>query len=213
VEHVSPTTAVVIIGVAGGIASGKTLVTEQLARRGAAVVSADKLAHEVLKYEEVKQVARERWGDAVFSADGEIDRAAVAKIVFAPAPEGQQHLKFLEQLTHPHIGHLARQRLELLSQEKKVPAIVLDVPLLFESGWNRLCDKIVYVDAPRDQRLSRALARGWSQEEFERREAAQQSLETKREQADFVIDNSATVQATEAQIEQLWSLLIDPPRS
>ena len=103
--------------------------------------------------------------------------------------------------------------MELLSQEKKVPAIVLDVPLLFESGWNRFCDKIVYVDAPRQQRLSRAQTRGWSQEEFERREAAQQSLETKREQADFVIDNSATVPDTAAQVDRLWNLLIGPPRN
>ena len=87
-EHVSPT-AVVIIGVAGGIASGKSLVTEQFARHGAAIVSADKLAHEVLKYDEVKRAARERWGDAVFAADGEIDRAAMARIVFARPPTGR----------------------------------------------------------------------------------------------------------------------------
>jgi dephospho-CoA kinase len=205
-------TAAVIVGIAGGIASGKTLVTEQLARRGAAVVSADRLAHEVLQYDDVKQAARERWGEAVFAADGQLDRGAIARIVFAPPPEGPVELKFLEQLTHPHVGRLAGQQLEKLSQEKKVPVIVLDVPLLFESGWDRFCDKIVYVDAPRHERLARARSRGWSQEEFERREGAQQSLDSKREQADFVIDNSASMQATEAQAEQLWRSLLDRPR-
>jgi dephospho-CoA kinase len=199
-----------IIGIVGGIASGKTLIAQQLAREGAAVVSADALAHEVLAHEEVKRAARKRWGDAIFTAGGQVDRAALAKIVFAPPPDGPRERKYLEQLTHPEIGRLARARLESLGREKTAPAIVLDVPLLFESGWDKFCDKIVYVDAPRDERLSRALARGWTREDFDGREAAQASIETKRAQADVVIDNSASPEAAQAQVQRFWQSLIHP---
>jgi dephospho-CoA kinase len=87
----------------------------------------------------------------------------------------------------------------------------MDVPLLFESGWNRWCDKIVFVDAPRDERLKRALARGWTEEDFSRREARQESLETKKKLADVVIDNSASRQHAQAQLEQAWPDLTGAP--
>ena len=200
---------VTIIGVVGGIASGKSLIAEQLERQGAIVISADALAHEVLQYEEVKRAVRERWGEEVFGAQGEVNRAALAKVVFAPPPDGPRELKHLEQLIHPEVARLTQQRLEALQRESSAPAIVLDVPLLVESGWSRLCDRIVYVDAPREQRLSRAVARGWSQEDFLRREAAQESLEAKRKGADAVIDNSGSPRQAQAQIEQYWRQIID----
>jgi dephospho-CoA kinase len=202
-----------LIGVAGGIASGKSFVAEQLSRKGAAVVSADRLAHEVLRQDDVKQRARERWGDAIFSADGEVNRTALGKIVFAPPPAGPPELAYLEQLTHPKVGELARERIRRLQEQQTDVAIVLDVPLLFESGWNKFCDKIIFVDAPREVRLERALARGWTREDFARREAAQESLQTKRDQADMIIDSFESAQAVQAQIEHSWHSLIDHSRA
>jgi dephospho-CoA kinase len=196
-----------LIGLTGGVASGKSLVGEQLRRKGAAVISADKLAHEVLKYDEVKGAARRRWGDEIFNAQGQIDRVALAKIVFGPPPDGPRELKVLEQLTHPEVGRLAREQIEQLNRERSFAAIVLDVPLLFEAGWNKFCDKVVFVDAPRETRLKRALVRGWSEDDFARREACQESLETKRGLADVVIDNSGSVESTQAQIEHFWQSL------
>lgn len=204
-------TSTPIIGIAGGIASGKSFIAEQLKRKGAAMVSADEAAHEVLKLEEVKRQARQRWGDAIFKSDGEIDRAALGRIVFAASPDGPRQREFLEQLTHPRIGQIIRRRLAALADEPAAPAIVLDVPLLFESGWNNFCDKIVFVDAPRSVRESRAALRGWTREEFARREVTQQSPETKREQADVVIDNSTTPESAQAQVDRFWPLLVDLP--
>jgi dephospho-CoA kinase len=201
-------TNVPLIGIVGGIASGKTFIAEQFRARGAEVVSADQLAHEVLRFDEVKRAARNRWGDAIFGPDGEVNRAALAKIVFAPPPDGPQELKVLEQLTHPKIGQLVRQEVSELSQQKRATAIVLDVPLMFESGWNKYCDRIVFVDVPRELRMARALARGWTREGFERREAAQESLETKRKLADLVIDNSGSPESAQAQIEHFWHSLL-----
>lgn len=185
-------TAIPLVGILGGIASGKSLVTDALARHGAAVVSADRLAHEVLECDEVKRAARERWGNAIFLADGRVDRAALAKIVFAPGPDGPRERKLLEQWTHPKIGVLARDEIERLARDASSPAIVLDVPLLLESGWHSWCDKLIFVDAPRQQRLLRAQMRGWTEEEFDHREAAQAPMEEKRNLADVVIDNSGT---------------------
>ena len=201
-------TKVPLVGLLGGIASGKSFIAQELERLGARVVWADKLAHEVLKLDEVKNKARQRWGDAIFAADGQIDRNALGKIVFAPPPDGPGELKYLEELTHPKVGQLAREQLTQWSAQQTAPAIVLDVPLLFESGWNKICDKIVFVDAPRAVRESRASARGWTREEFLRREAAQESLETKRKLADVVIDNSGTPESARAQVEHFWQLLV-----
>jgi dephospho-CoA kinase len=197
-------TNVPTIGIVGGIASGKTLVAGQLERLGAAVISADALAHEVLKYEQVKQAARSRWGDTVFTSDGEIDRAALAKIVFAPPPDGPRQRKYLEQLTHPEVGRLALERVEQLRADASTAAIVLDVPLLVEAGWDKFCDHVLFVDAPRETRLARALERGWTREDFDGREAVQQALGEKRTRAGVVIENSGSPEATEAQVKRFW---------
>ncbi len=197
-----------LIGLLGGIASGKSFVAEQMERRGAAVVSADRLAHEVLRLAEVKDAVRARWGQGVFDPDGQVNRSALGKIVFAPPPEGPRELKELERITHPRIGQLALARLAELKQQGAAAAIVLDVPLMLESGWNKFCDKIVFVDAPRSVRAARAAARGWSDEDFARREAAQESLETKRKLADVVIDNSQMGESTETQIKRIWPALV-----
>lgn len=177
------------------------------------MISADALAHEVLQYEDVKGAVRARWGEGVFGTGGEVDRAALAKIVFAPPPDGPRELKYLEQLIHPEVGRLTRERLEAVARDSTAPAVVLDVPLLVESGWNRLCDRIVYVDAPGEQRLTRAVARGWNEEDFLRREAAQESLEAKRKRADVVIDNSGSPEQAQAQVEQYWRRSIDETSS
>jgi len=193
-----------IIGIAGGIASGKSFVTEQLRRLGAAVISADEAAHKVLELEEVKQQARTRWGDAIFTPAGTIDRTALGQIVFAPPPDGPRERQFLEQLTHPRIGELLGRQVQELVDARSAAAIVLDVPLLFESGWNEICDVVLFVAAPASVRASRAAGRGWSAEEFARRESAQQPPESKEKLADVVIDNSTSPDATEAQVKEFW---------
>jgi dephospho-CoA kinase len=199
-----------IVGIAGGIASGKTFITEELKRHGAAVISADDAAHEALKLEDVKQQARRRWGDTIFAADGQIDRKALGAIVFAPPPDGPRERKYLEELTHPHIGAIIRRQLDALARSDSVPAIVLDLPLLVESGWHKFCDKILFVDTPLPLRQSRAALRGWTQEEFDRREAAQQTAASKRALADVVIDNSQDRESARAQVERFWHQIVGP---
>ena len=193
-----------IIGLTGGVAGGKSLVAEQFVRLGAGLLDADKAGHEALRLPRVEQAAKERWGTEVLGADGRIDRAKLARVVFGANAATER--EYLEQLTHPEIGRLLRQKAEALAAEGKAAA-VLDAALLTEAGWDRWCDKIVFVDAPREARLARALARGWSKEDFAAREAAQYSLESKRRRADLILDNSGPPERTQAQVEQFWASL------
>lgn len=197
-----------VIGILGGIASGKSLVARQLAEAGAGLLDADRAGHEVLRLPHVAAAVRERWGEAACGPDGRVDRARLARIVFADPPGGQPEREYLEQLTHPEIGRLLRQQAEAL-ESAGVAVAVLDAPLLLESGWDKLCEKMVYVDAPRSARLWRALSRGWSEEDFAAREAAQESLDFKRRRADVVLDNSGSPEQTQAQIERFWQSLFD----
>jgi len=200
-----------LIGVAGGIASGKSYVTDLLSAKGAAVIVADTAAHRVLELEEVKQLVRERWGDAVFGSDGKVDRTRLGQIVFAASPDGPSELKYLESLIHPRVREMIFRQIAELAADPQVPAIVLDVPLLVEAGWNKICPFVLFVDAAQEVRERRAAERGWSREELARREAAQLPLETKRQQADVVIDNSGSKAETAAQVEAFWQRLTAPP--
>jgi len=157
---------------------------------------------------EVKQEVSKRWGEQVFGPDGEINRRALAKIVFAPSPTGREALQYLEQVTHPKIGQRLHEQIEQLAATGRYQALVLDAPVMLEAGWHTLCNKIVFVDAPRELRLARALARGWTEADFTAREAVQESLDVKRRHADAIIDNSGPPESTQAQVRRLWQSLI-----
>jgi dephospho-CoA kinase len=195
-----------VIGILGGVAGGKSLVAGQLGELGAGLLDADGAGHEVLRLPQIEAALQRRWGRRVCGADGRIDRQRVAEIVFAAPPHGPAERKYLEELTHPEIGRLLQQQAEALAASGTAVA-VLDAPLLLEAGWDRLCGRLIYVDAPRQVRLSRALARGWSQEDFAAREAAQESLDAKRKRADLVVDNSGSPQETRVQVERFWQSL------
>jgi dephospho-CoA kinase len=196
-----------IIGLLGGVASGKSEVARQLAKRGAGVLDADRAGHEVLRLPHVEEAARQRWGEGIFGPDGHIDRSLLAKVVFSPPPKGPIERRYLEQLTHPEIGRrLAAEAQRMAAGGTKVA--VLDAALILEADWDRLCEKLVFVDAPRDVRRARALARGWSEQEFAAREDAQDSLDSKRKRADVTVDNSGSLDHTEGQVERLWQSLI-----
>lgn len=195
-----------ILGLLGGVASGKSLVAKQFVELGAGLLDGDRAGHEVLTWPEVKQAVRERFSERVFGADGQIDRRKLAEAVFRPSPEGRQDLIALEQITHPKIGDLLRRQAADLAQHGTRIA-VLDAPVMLKAGWDKLCDKIVFIDTPRELRYERARQRGWSQEEFAAREAVQEPVHVKRDRAELVIDNSGTPEATRTQVERLWQSL------
>jgi len=192
-----------VIGILGGVAGGKSFVTEALAELGAGVLDADRVGHVVLCMPEVEQAVRQRWGDGVFGADGHVDRSRLAGIVFGGSAAAEKERKYLERLLHPEIGRRLKQEAEQMAAAG-CRAAVLDAPLLLEAGWDRLCDWLVFVDAPRPLRLERALQRGWGEKDFAAREGVQESLDLKRKRADVIVDNSGSPDETRAQVEQFW---------
>ncbi|MCS7305911.1 MAG: dephospho-CoA kinase [Thermoguttaceae bacterium] len=199
-----------IIGLLGGVASGKTLVAQEFARLGAGILDADQAGHQVLRLPHILQAVRARWGQEVLGPDGLVDRSRLAQRVFGPSPQAEQDRLYLQQLTHPEIGQLLRQQAQELA-EAGCPAAVLDAPLLLEVGWDRWCDKLVFVDAPLELRQARALQRGWSAEQFAAREAVQWPLDKKRLRADIIIDNSGSLEHTRRQVLQFWQSLVPGP--
>ncbi len=197
-----------IIGLIGGVASGKSFVAGEFARLGATVLDADRAGHETLREPAIVAAAVNRWGEKILGTDGQVDRKRLAAIVFDKSPTGRAELSYLEHLTHPRIGERLQEQLRQAAQANCRVAI-LDAPVLLKAGWDQFCDRIVFVDASSERRLERALARGWSENDFNDREAAQESLKFKAERADDSIDNSGTAKQTREQIERLWHNLTE----
>lgn len=201
----------ITFGIVGGVASGKSLVSQQFAALGAGILDADRAGHEVLANDaDVRAALVDRWGSTVLAADGSVDRHAVAARVFGDSENAVADRKFLEHSLHPRI----RQRLDVDRQQFVAAgrvAVVLDAPLLLEAGWGPMCDVIVFVDTPREVRLARAANRGWHEAEFDRREAAQWPIERKCSAADVVIQNSGLAEDLRAAVGRLWSQHLATP--
>jgi dephospho-CoA kinase len=192
------------IGLVGGIASGKSLVAKLLAEHGAVVLDADRAGHQALSESPaIERALHEHWGDAVFTSDGSVDRRAIAERVFAIGGTAETDRRFLESLLHPEIRRRLKDELAAAAAAGKQVA-VLDAALLFEAGWRTLCDLVIFVDAPREARLARALSRGWTEPEFAAREAAQWPIEEKRREADVIISNDASEAELRQAVAGLW---------
>ncbi|MDA7980550.1 MAG: dephospho-CoA kinase [Pirellulales bacterium] len=192
-----------VIGLVGGVASGKTFVARTLARWGAVVFDADAAGHRALTETSVKLAARDRWGDRVFDDNGEIDRKKLAEVVFGDSDQADTELEFLEQLTHPVISNLMRLALEQ-ARCQGAQAFVLDAAVMLKAGWHNECDDVLFVETPRELRLARALKRGWSESHFDSRESAQELLSAKRQLATVIIDNSGNEEQTRRQLSEYW---------
>jgi dephospho-CoA kinase len=199
-----------VLGLVGGVGSGKSFVAAGLAaRRRVAVIAADPIGHDVLKGPEVKARLRRAFGPEVFTPEGEIDRPKLGALVFGDEPETQVRRKQLEDITHPEITREVQRQIANLRGQPGLEAIVIDAALLLEAGWRRLCDRVVFVESRESDRQQRvALARGWSPGELARREASQWSLERKRAACDGVVTNSGSTQAVD-ELERLLDSWLD----
>ena len=156
------------IGLVGGIGSGKSAVAAAWREAGCCVCDSDQLGRQALEDPVVRETLVGWWGAGIIGADGHVDRGAIAAIVFGDPAERRR----LESLTHPWIERT--RRAAFAAAPASTPAFVIDAPLLLEVGLDRECDAIVFVDAPRVERLRRVRERrGWDEGELERRENAQ----------------------------------------
>lgn len=175
-----------LLGLAGGIGSGKSAVAKAFAQIGCAVSDSDAGTRAILLEPAVRDQLMQWWGGEILNASGTVDRSKVAQIVFRDPTQRTR----LESLIHPLLHH---QRADLIASATRDgrPAVVIDAPLLYEVGLDRECDAVVYVDVPRPIRLARVTAtRGWDDVELTRREAAQMPLDEKRRRSRFLIDNT-----------------------
>jgi dephospho-CoA kinase len=188
-----------VIGVAGGIGSGKSAVARSFARLGCVVIDSDKEARALLLRDDVKAVLVSWWGGGILDAHGEVDRSAVAKIVFNDPRERER----LEGLTHPLLK-TNRDRVRAEARSAGAPAVILDAPLLFEAGLDEGCDAVVFVDAPREVRLGRVREhRGWDEAELDRREKSQLALEEKRSRSHYVVRNDRDEASLHASVARI----------
>lgn len=194
-----------VLGVTGGIATGKSSVASMFAQLGAAVVSADKLAREaVAPGTDVLADLAARFGEKIIADDGTLDRAALSEIVFTDSAARDD----LNRLIHPAIARLAEERLSRLRQSGK-RLIVYEAPLLFEAGAESRVDRVLVVVADPDTQLGRLVKR----DEISRLDArnridSQMALADKAARADYVIDNSGSEEQTYAQVRELFNRLV-----
>lgn len=191
-----------IIGLTGGIATGKSTVANMLEKRGARIVDADKIAREiVLPGSPVLQQVASRFGQAILQEDGSLNRKKLGDIIFSD-PKAK---KDLEQLLHPPIRNILRQRVQQYEEENPQGLVVADIPLLFESGLQSMFPEIMVVYVPESVQLKRLMARnGLNESEARARIQNQWPIEDKKQLADVLIDNSGTLQETEEQIADFW---------
>jgi dephospho-CoA kinase len=190
------------IGLTGGIGSGKTAVTDRLAERGAQVVDADEIVHEIQRPGgPAFAPVLERFGEQIRAADGTIDRPALARIVFNdPAARAD-----LNAIVWPLVGERMRERAKELEASDEVA--VFSIPLLRPEHRDRLgYQAIVVVDCPTEVAVERLVhSRGMDREDALARIAAQIGREERLRWADFVVDNSSTIEHLDAEVERLWS--------
>lgn len=187
-----------IIGLLGGICSGKSHVASRLAALGPGrVVAADELAHAALEVAAADGRLEATLGPG-YVVDGKADRAALADRVFGDAPA----LRRLERLLHPTVHVQIKAAVEDHMRGVGPAVLVLDVPLLIEVGLDRACTELWYVDVPDAVRFERSAARGLTAAEIARRERFQSPLERKRARADRVLDNDVSPQDLDEQIRR-----------
>ncbi|GAB4259486.1 MAG: dephospho-CoA kinase [Deferrisomatales bacterium] len=190
-----------LLGLTGGIATGKSTAARCFAREGARIVDADRVAREVVAPgSPALQEIRRTFGPEVIRPDGTLDRPALARRVFGDRRARAR----LNAIVHPRVAQEVDRQIEAAFREDPDGLVVYDVPLLFEGGLEGRCDLVVVVYVPRDEQKRRLMARdGLSPEEADARLASQMDIEEKARRADVVLDNRGSVEDLHRQIREL----------
>jgi len=216
----TPSRPIRVLGVVGGIGSGKSLVAKRLAELGATVIDADAVGHALLDQGPVQETLVRHFSTDILGPPDEeghrhVDRRALGSIVFAD----EQARKILEAAVHPRMRTTFERVISRLGRQVSPkpgalrlppPVVVLDAAVLYEAGWDDLCDLVAFVDAPRKDRIKRLKdQRDWSPDELDRREAAQWPLDLKKNQAQVILKNPDSEDKAQLhkEIDKLWDRL------
>ena len=190
-----------IIGVLGGIGSGKSTVAAEFAKLGCKVIDADKIAHGLLKRKTVKEKIVGLFGEDVLDSSGRIAHKKLAGVVFA----SDDKLASLNRVIHPLVLARAEELIEQYNSQNQVKAIVLDMPLLVEVGWAKRCDRLIFVDCEQKTRAERAKKKDFGKNQIKIREKFQISLDNKASLADNTVENNSDFSAMVRQVADIFS--------
>lgn len=194
-----------VIGLLGQIGSGKSTVANQFANLGCAVIDADKIAHEIIEYKDVVDTISSVFGLDVLSSDGTVNRSKLAARVF----EDIEQLEKLQRIVHPPVLEHCERLLNQYLAASSVPAVILDAPLLLESGLDKRCSVLVFVDSSSADCSRRAMAKkGLSREQIKKRENFQISLDKKRQLAHYIIKNNSDMSSLAEQVVLVYSAIM-----
>ena len=189
------------IGLTGGYGTGKTTVTRMFEELGAPVIDADDIVHNLLASdEEIISKVAECFGPEAISAKGGIDRKKIAEIVFY----NQKALKSLTEILYPSVKKKIAEWFDRIQKDKTHKAAIAEVSMLIEDGDLGMYDIIMLVIADSKVQRNRCLSKGISGFDFERRLKNQMPLEQKKKYADYIIDNSGSLEKTKQQVLQIW---------
>jgi len=194
-----------VIGILGGIGSGKSTVAAAFGRQGCAIIDADKMALEMLVDEDVGRQIADIFGPDVFLPKGGIDRKKLADRVFS----NPELLKKLNEIIHPRVLKQTETLLARYLADEAIPAIVLDVPLLMETGWHTRCDVLVFVEGDLAVRETRVHQKGrFDADQIKKRENFQISLDKKREIAQYIVKNNSDLSDLAEQVARIYSAVL-----
>jgi len=194
-----------VIGILGGICAGKSTVATEFAKLGCKVIDADKIAHELLGENAVRDKIIRFFGQTILGQENKIDRKKLAEIVFS----NEQKLSLLNGIIHPFVLDRTEELIKQYQLKSNVPAIVLDMPLLVEVGWQNRCEHLIFVDCDKKTRLERAKKTGiFEENQIKIRENFQISLDNKRALADNSINNNSGLSALVRQVIDIFSTIV-----
>ncbi len=194
-----------VIGITGGISSGKSTIAEMLVSLGADLIDADKICHELINTKEIALEITRRWGGHLQDVHGKIKRDILAEIVFSDKNE----ISVLNSIIHPKAIKRIKSDIDKFHSVVTTEAIILDAALLVESNLVDICDIVLFVDSDENRCKERVqLNRKWPSDEIEKREKFQFLLQQKRGISDFIIDNNNSKDDTLSQVKDFWSQFI-----
>jgi dephospho-CoA kinase len=194
-----------IIGILGGICSGKSAVAVELGKLGCAVIDADAIAHRLLNEPRTKEEIVEYFGGGVLAIDGTVDHLKLARAAFADA----EKIEKLNSIVHPAVLAEVEKKIEEIQKKSEAKAIVLDMPLLVEVGWDKRCDALIFVKCDLEKRLERAEKNALlGPDELKKRENFQISLDTKAAIAENTVDNNSDLSALARQVAEIFPKIV-----
>ncbi len=201
-----------IVGIVGGIGSGKSTVVGHVDGLRIRLIQADEIAHELLRTSSIRAAVIRRFGESILDEAGEINRRVLGGLVFGETREHRENREDLEGILHPAIRSRVEEIIKSTGSETDV--IILDAALLLEAGWKSRCDAVIFIDTSYELRQERVMRnRGWTADELPRREALQWPIDRKRRESDFVVNNEGTLKESGASMERILRQICESKRA